>query len=232
MNQTTGNSISLDSRKSTALTLKDPASAITHFIGMICSSLAAPFLLLKASAQGEGIYMLSSILFISSMILLYMASTIYHAVHTSDRITTLLKKLDHIMIYVLIAGSYTPVCLLVLPSQTGIPFYYLVWGLAAAGLLLTTVWVTSPKWLNSLIYIAMGWLCIFTFGDIRAAMDPTALAWLFAGGIIYTIGGVIYALKLPIFNSIHKGFGSHDIFHLFVMGGSLCHFIMVYFYLI
>lgn len=135
------------------------------------------------------------------------------------------------MIYFLIAGSYSPVCLLALPAAQGIPMFFTVWGLALAGLVLTCIWVGSPKWLNSSIYIAMGWICIFAIHSIYLHMQPECFVWLFAGGVIYTIGGVIYALKLPLFDSLHPGFGLHEIFHLFVMGGSLCHFIMVYAYL-
>ena len=216
----------------TTFRLKDPASAITHFIGMVAAISAAPFLLERAAQTGQSRSIISSLLFIVSMIMLYGASTFYHAIITNDRATLLLKKLDHIMIYFLIAGSYTPVCMLVLPSSIGTPLCLIVWGLAVAGLFLTAVWVDSPKWLNSTIYIAMGWLCIFAIRSIYHYMCSQAFFWLFMGGIIYTIGGVIYALKLPVFNKLHPGFGGHEIFHLFVMGGSLCHFIMVYSYLL
>ena len=208
--------------------LKDPASAITHFIGMISAMAAAPFLFGKAAGHTDPAYMISGVLFIVSMILLYGASTFYHAIIANERVTLLLKKLDHIMIYFLIAGSYAPVCLLALPDQQGVLLCSIVWILACAGLILTIIWVNSPKWLNSSIYIAMGWLCIFAIRDIYANLSQEGFFWLFLGGVIYTIGGVIYALKLPLFNSLHKGFGSHEIFHLFVMAGSLCHFIMVY----
>lgn len=216
----------------TTFRLKDPASAITHFIGIVAAISAAPFLLERAAQTGQSRSIISSLLFIVSMIMLYGASTFYHAIITNDKATLLLKKLDHIMIYFLIAGSYTPVCMLVLPSSIGTPLCLIVWGLAVAGLFLTAVWVDSPKWFNSTIYIAMGWLCIFAIRSIYHYMCSQAFFWLFTGGIIYTIGGVIYALKLPVFNKLHPGFGGHEIFHLFVMGGSLCHFIMVYSYLL
>lgn len=216
----------------TSFQLKEPASAITHFIGMVAALSAAPFLIEKASRHSSPLYTISCLLFILSMAMLYGASATYHSVIANERITLLLKKLDHIMIYFLIAGSYTPVCLLVLPQRHGIPLCSIIWGLALAGLLLTAVWVDSPKWLNSTIYIAMGWLCLFAIRSIYENMSRDAFCWLFAGGVIYTIGGVIYALKLPFFNKLHPDFGSHEIFHLFVMGGSLCHFIVVYGYLL
>jgi hemolysin III len=132
------------------------------------------------------------------------------------------------MIFVLIAGTYTPVCLIVLGDHTGWNLLGLVWGIALVGIIINALWITCPKWFSSLIYIAMGWICILAISKIIAALPSGGFAWLLAGGIIYTVGGIIYALKLPIFNSRHRYFGSHEIFHLFVMGGSLCHYMMMY----
>ena len=106
----------------------------------------------------------------------------------------------------------------------------LVWGIAIAGMLIKAFWITCPKWFSSVIYIAMGWVCVLVFGQLLNTLPRAAFLWLLAGGIIYTAGGIIYALKLPIFNAHHKYFGSHEIFHLFVMGGSICHFIFMYAY--
>lgn len=136
------------------------------------------------------------------------------------------------MISVLIAGTYTPICLLVLDRKTGIPLLLLVWGIAIAGILIKAFWVYCPKWFSSVLYICMGWTCVLAFTQILNTLSPAAFGWLLAGGIIYTIGGIIYALKLPIFNNRHKNFGSHEIFHLFVMAGSACHFIVMYTYLL
>ena len=125
-------------------------------------------------------------------------------------------------------GTAVAVCMLVLGDRTGSVLLALVWGIAFVGILINALWITCPKWFSSLIYIAMGWVCVFAFGKIIAALPKSAFGWLLAGGIIYTVGGVIYALKLPLFNSRYKNFGSHELFHLFVMGGSLCHYIMMY----
>ena len=132
------------------------------------------------------------------------------------------------MIFVLIAGSYTPICLLVLDRNTGLPLLALVWSIALVGILLKAFWVYCPKWVSSILYIGMGWTCVLAFTNILNAMSTAAFNWLLVGGIVYTIGGIVYALKLPIFNNRHKHFGSHEIFHLFVMGGSACHFIVMY----
>ena len=112
----------------------------------------------------------------------------------------------------------------------GFTLLTVVWGIAIFGMLIKAFWVTCPKWFSSVIYIAMGWVCIFVFGTLRSSLPTAAFAWLLVGGIVYTIGGVIYALKLPLFNSKHKKFDSHAVFHLFVMGGSICHFIFMYVY--
>ena len=132
------------------------------------------------------------------------------------------------MISVLIAGSYTPICLLVLPRKIGVLLLSIVWGIAIVGILLKAFWVYCPKWVSSVLYIGMGWTCVLAFTQILNSMSPAAFGWLLAGGLIYTVGGIIYALKLPLFNNRHQYFGSHEIFHLFVMGGSACHFIVMY----
>lgn len=135
------------------------------------------------------------------------------------------------MISVLIAGSYTPVCLLVLRGKTGLILLAIVWGIALIGILIKSFWVYCPRWVSSILYIGMGWSCVLAMTQIIHTMSGGALAWLVAGGVIYTAGGIIYALKLPVFNSHHKYFGSHEIFHLFVMAGSICHFIVMYVYI-
>lgn len=208
--------------------IKDPGSAITHFIGMLMAIFAAIPLLIQAAKEPNRIYLISLTIYVVSMVLLYAASTTYHTFDISPKINTLLKKFDHMMIFVLIAGSYTPICLLVLEPEIGRPLLALVWGIALVGILVKAFWVYCPKWFSSLLYIGMGWTCVLAFSQILNGLTAAEFGWLLAGGIVYTIGGIIYALKLPVFNSIHKNFGSHEIFHLFVMGGSACHFVVMY----
>ena len=147
-----------------------------------------------------------------SLILLYAASTTYHTFDISAKVNTILKKIDHMMIFILIAGSYTPICLITLKGRTGLILLSIVWGIAIVGILIKAFWVYCPKWVSSILYIGMGWICVLAFTQIFHSLSPAAFGWLLAGGIIYTIGGIIYALKLPIFNSKHKNFGSHEIF--------------------
>ena len=214
------------------ITIREPGSAITHFIGMLSAITASVPLLIKAGVT-SGIQCAAAMgVFMCSMILLYGASTMYHSVNVSDKILKVFRKIDHMMIFVLIAGSYTPVCLIVLGGRQGYTLLSVVWGIAIVGMVIKAVWITCPKWFSSVIYIAMGWVCVAVFGTLLQTLPVQAFLWLLAGGIIYTIGGVIYALKLPIFNQHHKYFGSHEIFHLFVLGGSICHYYMIYTYLL
>lgn len=212
------------------ITIREPGSAITHFIAMMMAVFAATPLLIKAALSATSLTFLAMSIFILSMILLYGASATYHSLNIGGKALRIFRKLDHMMIFVLIAGSYTPVCLIVLGGKKGYTLFAVVWGIALFGMILKACWITCPKWFSSVIYIAMGWVCLGVFGTLWNVLPHAAFLWLLAGGIIYTIGGVIYALKLPVFNGKHEFFGSHEIFHLFVMGGSICHFIFMYLY--
>lgn len=217
--------------------LKDPGSAITHFLGMAGALIAAAPLLFKSK---DGLHILSMTIFICSMFLLYSASTTYHTFDISESVNTILKKIDHMMIFILIAGSYTPVCLIVLHGKTGYILLGTVWGIALIGIIIKSVWIFCPKWFSSILYIAMGWVCVFAFSPMLNVLSMKAFGWLLAGGILYTVGGIIYALKLPFFDENpnngrirskliqYKILDSHVIFHIFVLAGSACHFIFMY----
>ncbi len=212
------------------ITIREPGSAITHFIGMMMAVFAAIPLLVKAGLSSGTTNLSAMAIFMASMILLYGASATYHSVNLTGKALRIFRKLDHMMIFVLIAGSYTPVCLIVLGGSLGYALLALVWGIALAGMLIKALWITCPKWFSSVIYIAMGWVCVLVFGRLLDTLSLGAFLWLLTGGLLYTVGGVVYALKLPIFNSKHQNFGSHEVFHLFVMAGSICHFIFMYTY--
>ncbi|MGN0369035.1 MAG: hemolysin III family protein [Butyrivibrio sp.] len=211
------------------INIREPGSAFTHLIGMVLAAAATTPLLIKSALSGKNTLFALSI-FCMSMVLLYGASTTYHSVSLTGHLLEIFRKIDHMMIFVLIAGSYTPVCLIILGGKLGYTMLAIVWGIALLGMLLKACWVTCPKWFSSVIYIAMGWVCVAVFGQLWNTLPGAAFAWLLAGGIIYTIGGIIYAIKPKAFDSKHKMFGLHEIFHLFVMGGSFCHFIFMYFY--
>lgn len=212
------------------ITIREPGSAITHFIGMMAAVFAMVPLLIKAGITSDRDHFIAMLIFMLSMILLYGASATYHSVNLSGKPLRIFRKIDHMMIFVLIAGSYTPVCMIVLGGRDGFTLLAVVWSIAIVGMVIKALWITCPKWFSSILYIAMGWVCVFVFGKLFSTLPVAAFLWLLAGGIIYTVGGIIYALKLPIFNSKHAYFGSHEIFHLFCMAGSICHFIFMYRY--
>ena len=206
------------------ITIREPGSAITHLAGMIITFFAAFPLMVRAGRCGSLRVIIGISIFIGSMILLYLASTVYHSVTVCTRVLKTFRKIDHMMIFILIAGSYTPICLIVLDDVKGTVLLAVIWGLALVGMTVKFLWITCPKWFSSLIYIGMGWACVFVLPDLMRLLTPSAFKWLLAGGIIYTIGGVVYALSRPLFPQ-RKNFGNHELFHVFVMAGSICHIV-------
>lgn len=228
----TKNMLMPDVRENFHFRVKDPGSAATHFIGFVAAILMTPVLLVHASSHGADVLtMLGLSVFMISMILLYGASTTYHSLDISEKANLRLKKMDHMMIAVLIAGSYTPVCLTAIRGVTGTRILLLVWGLALAVIIFKAFWVTCPKWISSVLYIGMGWVCLLAMPQLLASLSTGAFIWLLMGGIFYTVGGVIYAMKFPVFHNRFQYFGCHELFHVFVMAGSLCHFVVMYNYL-
>lgn len=208
---------------------KDPISSLTHFIGFLFSIAAAPFVLAYASAYHPAVSgMISVAVFFLTMSLLYGASAGYHAFHISEKADRILRKIDHCNIFLLIAGSYTPVCMLAMSLEHGLLLLGLIWSLAIAGIIFKLCWITCPKWVSSVLYILMGWVCLIFIPEIRASIGSLGFGLLLLEGIFYTVGGVIYALKPAIFpKEKETGFGNHELFHLFVMAGSLFHFLLV-----
>ena len=211
--------------------LRDPISSITHLIAGGLSVIALVLLITKQLVIGNVNEMLfiSSIIFGISLILLYFTSGIYHAISaTKEKTVRMMKKLDHSMIYILIAGSYSPFCLYVLPKKVGIPVFAILWIIALVGITLKITWINMPRVLSTALYIGMGWVALFVIKDLYLNLVPQAFFLLVLGGVLYTIGGVIYAIKKPNF----KNWNFHDIFHIFTMLGSLAHFLLVFMYLI
>lgn len=207
---------------------KEPISSLTHFIGFILAIFFTPVLLIHASDRGAGPSdMIALSIFMLSMIMLYGASASYHGFMLTGKAALRMKRLDHMMIFVLIAGTYTPVCVCAMGRQ-GLLLLGVVWSLAIIGMVFKFLWVTCPKWVSSVIYISMGWVVIFAMPVLFRSVSTFTLFWLWAGGVIYTAGGVIYALRLVKLNSRDSLWGSHEIFHLFVMGGSICQYISIF----
>jgi len=208
--------------------LKDPISSLSHFVGFAASLPAGLLLLVTGSARGCSLQTMGALaVFAASLSLLYAASAGYHAFFFDSWLDRLSKTIDHCSIFILIAGSYTPICISVLPRTVGIPLLIVIWTIAAAGILFKIAWVTCPKIISSIMYIGMGWACISVIPLLVKGLG-NGFFWLLAGGIFYTAGGVIYALKLPLFpHEESTGFGNHELFHLFVLAGSLCHYLLM-----
>jgi len=190
------------------------ANAATHGLGALLS-IAALVLLVRAAAAGsDGLGVLGYALFGASLILLFGASATYHGV-ASPRAKKRLEVLDHASIYALIAGTYSSFCLTVLRGPLGWTLFAVVWALAVAGAALKVAFINKFRLLSTLGYVAMGWLIVFAFAPLRAALPPASLNLLFAGGVAYTVGAAFYALKkVPWF---------HPLWHLFVLAGAACH---------
>ncbi len=213
--------------------VKDPISALTHLIGAIGALIGMPILLIHGSLNQVSLYMMIALtIFMMSMIILYSASTVYHSFSINAKVNKILKKVDHCSIFLLIAGSYTPVAVGALHGTASMVLLIAIWLIAIIGIIFKLFWVTCPKWVSSVIYTAMGWVCVFFLKDILASISFSGFIWLLIGGLFYTVGAVIYALKPNWFHFKMKGFGNHELFHCFVLAGSLCHYIFVFFYLI
>lgn len=203
-----------------------PWSAITHGAGALLAVAGTAALLLRAVQVGHPADLLPFLIYGLSMVGLYTASTLYHCLNVSVPGRIALRKYDHCSIYLLIAGSYTPICLTALRDSGGPLLLSCIWTLAAAGLVLTIAKLGIPRWLTSTIYLIMGWLAIFAIVPLYRALPTSGFVWLLAGGLSYTVGGVLYAVKWPGRNN--PRFGCHEIFHLFILLGSIFHFILMY----
>ncbi len=196
----------------------------------LAAALLAPFglVLLLLIADSPRRYVGASI-YATSMLLLYASSASYHLVPWPHRLRRVMKRIDHSMIFVLIAGTYTPFFLIVLDYQWGIPMLAAVWTLAAAGVLLKVLRPDAPRWLGVGLYIGLGWIGIIPATQVIPAMSATALVLLIVGGLLYSGGALIYGARRP--NPFPRVFGFHEVFHLLVVAGSLIHFIVVAAYL-
>ena len=202
-----------------------PWSAITHGVGAALALLGTVHLLAASALAGKWLNVLLFFVYGASMVCLYTASTLYHCLHTSVPARLALRKYDHCSIYLLIAGSYTPICVAVLEGRVGIPLLTGIWALAAAGITLTIGKENIPRVVSSIIYLVMGWLAAFAIVPLRRSLSAEGFFWLLAGGVLYSIGGVLYALKWPGRNN--PRFGCHEIFHVFIVLGSVCHFFVM-----
>ncbi len=210
--------------------IKEPVNALTHFLGFLMSIPILIALVTKAMKETSPTAIIAFLIFGISLLLLYGASTIYHTLNISPKGTALLRRIDHMMIFILIAGTYTPVCLIPLRGKWGWTLLAAVWGFAIAGILLKIFWLNAPRWFSTLLYVVMGWLVLVAFVPLEKAIPFSGIVLLAAGGITYTIGALIYAIKWSKLKL--KYFGFHEIFHLFVMGGTALHVLFMFQYVL
>lgn len=206
-----------------------PWSAITHGVGAALAVLGTVLLLVRSVLLGlDAWHIVSFAVYGASMICLYTASTLYHSVNAPVAGRLALRKYDHCSIALLIAGSYTPICLTVLRTQGawGWSIFGVIWAMALCSCALSLFWIDAPRWITAGVYLAMGWLAVVALYPLFQAFSPAGMAWLVAGGLLYTVGGVLYAVKWPGRNN--PRFGCHEIFHIFILLGSICHFFMMY----
>jgi len=207
---------------------KSKVSGYIHLVGFFLS-IAALFFLVYYAAKNASIYhVIGFSIFGASLILLYSASTIYHLLPEGTKVRERMRKIDHMMIFVLIAGTYTPICLVPLKGVWGLALLIIIWLIAFIGIFLKMFFFSAPRWLSTILYIVMGWLVIVAFYPLVKTLPIGGVIWLIVGGVFYTIGGIVYGFKRPDFGL--KFFGFHEFFHIFVILGSISHFILMIVY--
>lgn len=200
--------------------LEEKINIVSHSLGLLLSIVGFVLLMIQAISQ-DLMHVFAAVIYGTSMVVLYTASTLYHR-STTPSLRSKLRVLDHAAIYVLIAGTYTPFMLLTMPGPLGYSILAAAWTMAFVGIVLKVFYTGHFEILSTLLYIAMGWAIVFAIEPLAANLAPAGLFWLMAGGISYTVGAVLYAIKKIPYN--------HAIFHIFVLMGSVSHFISVYFY--
>jgi hemolysin III len=202
--------------------LREPVSGLTHLAGALLALVALVVLLAGAVGKGRVDQFVAFGIFGCSLVALYGASALYHLLPVSPPAVARLRRLDHMAIFILIAGTYTPICMLALEGGWGAGLLGVVWALALCGIVLKLLWIDAPRWLSVGIYLAMGWVAVVAISAILKAVPSGGIAWIIGGGLVYSVGAVIYGLKWP---NIKPGvFGFHELWHIFVLAGSACHF--------
>lgn len=211
--------------------IREPINGLTHLFGAILSFTALIVMLIKMSNNfSESIKITAIIIYGISLMLLYSTSATYHMIVASKKVINFMQKLDHSMIFILIAGTYTPLCLISLKGTRGFIMFLIIVSIAFCGILFKMIWFKCPRWLSTIVYIFMGWICIFAISPLYTAITAKGIFWLVLGGILYTVGGIMYATKFSLLKNKYLGF--HEIFHIFILLGSLAHFICIFNYVI
>ncbi len=208
------------------LRIREPVNAITHFAGALASVVGLILLIVFSSLKADAWHIVSFSIFGASLVMMYASSTLYHALRLSEKGILWMRRIDHIMIFIVIAGTYTPLCLVPLRGAWGWTIFGIVWAMAVIGMVLKIFSMNIPRWISTGIYLVMGWMCLVAVYPLIMTLNIACLLWLAIGGLFYTIGAIIYALKKP--DPFPGVFGFHEIWHLFVLAGSFCHFWVVF----
>ncbi|MFY9398088.1 MAG: hemolysin III family protein [Desulfomonilia bacterium] len=209
--------------------LREPVSGLTHCVGALLAVAGMVALIVKAADPPRPWHLTTFSVFGAGMILLYTVSTLYHWLMLSEAGTARLRRLDHIMIFVLISATYTPFCLIPFRGAFGWSLFGCIWSIALLGIVFKIFWIHAPRWVSVMLYVLMGWLAVVGAGPMVRILQPGAVFWLVTGGVLYTVGALVYAFRRP--NPIPTWFGFHEVFHLFVMMGTGAHFWVLYRYL-
>ena len=205
---------------------REPVNGLTHLTGAAVSVVGLVILLVVS--QGDLLKQGSLLIYGLSLVSLLSASSAYHLVKASPRTIQRLRKLDHSAIFLLIAGTYSPVCLNLLTGFWQWGMLGIIWSIALAGVLMKVFWINAPRGLSAAIYLLMGWLGVIGGKEIIGSLPGGALAWLAAGGVAFTFGAIVYATR--IFNFAPGVFGFHEVWHIFVLVGCACHFLLMLLY--
>jgi hemolysin III len=202
--------------------LRDPVNGFTHLAGGLLAVVGLIVLLATAARAGRVDQLVAFGIFGLSLVALYTASSLYHLLPLSPSGVSRLRRLDHVAIFVLIAGTYTPFCLLALGGAWRWGLLSLIWSLALCGVLLKVLWMGAPRWLSVALYLGMGWVAVVAAPALLRSLPTGGIAWVLTGGLVYSAGALVYGFKRP--NLIPGLFGFHELWHLFVVAGSACHF--------
>lgn len=203
--------------------LREPINGLTHLGGAIAAFVGQLALLIVS--WGGTMKLVSAVVYGLSLIALFSASATYHLARVKPATLQVLRKLDHSAIFLLIAGTYTPFCLIAFSGFFRWGLLAIIWTIALIGILVKLFYVGAPRWLNAGMYVVMGWLCLLAAPQMPTALSAEAITWLVVGGVTYTLGAMVYAMKL--FNFAPGKFGFHEVWHIFVLLGALAHFVAV-----
>ncbi|MGI8688050.1 MAG: PAQR family membrane homeostasis protein TrhA [Thermomicrobiales bacterium] len=212
------------------LRVREPANGLTHLAGILLSVIAMGVLLAIGVRMDNVLALIGLIIFGLSQIALYTASTLHHSLSLSPRGNARLLRFDCTMVIVLIAGTYTPVCLLALHGVWRWGLLGVIWGLVLVGLIMMTYWMDAPRWASTTFYILLGWVGVLAAPALFRALPPAGVIWMLAGGVVYTVGAFIFVFERP--NLIPGKFDAHALWHLFVLGGSACCFWLIVRYVV